>query len=73
MKLPEHGEIPLVAVGDSAFPAHTWLMKAFPDTITNVEEEYNHCQGAGFDIEPVAFLYWAGKKDGHYNNSREVT
>ena len=30
--LPEHGEIPFVTVGDSAFPSRVWLMKAFPDT-----------------------------------------
>ena len=32
LHLPEHGEIPFVAVGDSAFPSRVWLMKAFPDT-----------------------------------------
>ena len=32
LHLPEHGEIPFVTVGDSAFPSRVWLMKAFPDT-----------------------------------------
>ena len=26
------GEVPLVTVGDSAFPQFAWLVKAFPDT-----------------------------------------
>ena len=29
LHLPEHGEIPFVTVGDSAFPSRVWLMKAF--------------------------------------------
>ena len=26
------GEIPLVTIGDTAFPLFSWLLKAFPDT-----------------------------------------
>ena len=32
LRLPGHGEIPLGVVADSAFPAHPWLLKAYPDT-----------------------------------------
>lgn len=38
LNLPEYGEIPLVTVGDSAFPSRIWLMKAFPDTTKDLAE-----------------------------------
>ena len=38
LNLPECGEIPLVTVGDSAFPSRIWLMKAFPDTTEDPAE-----------------------------------
>ena len=40
LTLPGHGEIPLVMVGDSAFPARPWLLKAYPDTTKNQKERY---------------------------------
>ena len=38
MNLPGFGNIPLGTVGDSAFPARSWLMKAFDDTTKNRKE-----------------------------------
>ena len=32
------GEIPLVTVGDSAFPRYAWLVKGFRDTMQNEKE-----------------------------------
>ena len=40
LTLPGHGEIPLVMVGDSAFPSRPWLLKAYPDTAKNQKERY---------------------------------
>ena len=40
LRLPGHGEIPLRVVGDSAFPARPWLLKAYPDTTKNQKEVY---------------------------------
>ena len=34
------GEIPLVTVGDSAFPRYTWLLKCFSDTTRDPKEVY---------------------------------
>ena len=33
--LGEHGKIPLVTVGDTAFPKHAWLMKVFREDTSN--------------------------------------
>ena len=38
MNLPGFGNIPLATVGDSAFPARPWLMKAYEDTTKNRKE-----------------------------------
>ena len=37
--LGERGEIPLVTVGDCAFPRHSWLLKPYPDTPSNNEKK----------------------------------
>ena len=41
MNLPGCGNIPLATVGDSAFPARPWLMKAFDDTTKKKQKEQN--------------------------------
>ena len=38
--LTGYGEIPLAMVGNSAFPARSWLLKAYPDTTKNQKEKY---------------------------------
>ena len=38
INLPGYGNIPLATVGDSAFPAGSWLMKAFDGTTKNQKE-----------------------------------
>ena len=38
INLPGYGNIPLATVGDSAFPARSWLMKAFDDTTKNQKD-----------------------------------
>lgn len=40
LSLPGYGEVPLAMVGDSAFPARSWLLKAYPDTTKNKKEKY---------------------------------
>ena len=40
LSLPGYGEIPLGMVGDSAFLARPWLLKAYPDTTKNRKERY---------------------------------
>jgi hypothetical protein len=32
--------VKLAMVGDSAFPAHSWLLKAYPDTTKDKKEKY---------------------------------
>lgn len=38
--LPRYGEIPLAVIGDSAFPARPWLIKAYPDATKSNKEIY---------------------------------
>jgi hypothetical protein len=38
--LPKYGEIPFAMVGDSAFPARSWLLKAYPDKTKDQKEKY---------------------------------
>ena len=40
LSLPRYGEIPFTMVGDSAFPARSWLLKAYPDTTKDQKEKY---------------------------------
>ena len=40
LSLPGYGEIPFAMVADSAFPARSWLLKAYPDTTRNQKEKY---------------------------------
>ena len=35
----KYGEIPLVTIGDCAFPRHSWLLKPYPDTTRNEKEK----------------------------------
>lgn len=39
LRLPGHGEIPLRVVGDSAFPAHPWLLKAYSHATKKKQKE----------------------------------
>ena len=38
--LGEHGKIPLVTVGDTAFPKHAWLIKVFREDTSDRREKY---------------------------------
>ena len=40
LSLPGYGEISFAIVADSAFPARSWLLKAYPDTTKNQKEKY---------------------------------
>ena len=38
--LGEHGKIPLVTLGDTAFPKHAWLRKVFHKDTSDRREKY---------------------------------
>ena len=35
----KYAEIPLVTIGDCAFPSHSWLLMPYPDTTRNEKEK----------------------------------
>ena len=40
VQLGDFGEIPLVTIGDSAFPQHVWLIKAYNENIRDNQKKY---------------------------------
>ena len=38
--LGQHGKIPLITVGDTAFPKHAWLIKVFHEDTSDRREKY---------------------------------
>ena len=40
VNLGNFGEIPYVAIGDSAFPKHSWLIKAYDEKTADMQEKY---------------------------------
>ena len=40
MTLEGSGNIPLVTIGDSAFPRHPWLLKGYNENTTEQQQRY---------------------------------
>ena len=56
------GEIPLVTIGDSAFPRHAWLVKAFNEyTVVPKERYFNKKLCSARVVSENCFGMWKGR------------